>query len=89
MDEAVVHPRVHERHPELNDEDVLSAWANATAVRHRLDDAGDRLVVLGADSNGRLVEMVANQLPSGIWVIFHAMTPPSRNTLIELNMVRR
>ena len=89
MNEAIVHPRVHERHPELQDDDVLDAWNNATVARHRLSDAGDRLVVIGADSNGRLVEMVASQLPEGTWVIFHAMTPPSHNTLVELNMVRR
>ena len=89
MDGAIVHPRVSERHPELSDADVLSAWNNALTTRHRLDNAGDRLIALGADSGGHLIEMVANQLPDGTWVIFHAMTPPSHNTLIELGMVRR
>lgn len=89
MDQVIVHPRVSERHPELASEDVISAWNNAMVTCSRLDDAGDRLVALGADPNGRLVEMVANQLPNGTWVIFHAMTPPSHNTLVELNMIRR
>ena len=89
MDEAIVHPRVQERHPELQSADVLSAWANAIATRSRIDDGTDRLVALGTDGNGRLVEMVANRLKDGTWVVFHAMTPPSRNTLVELGMVRR
>ena len=29
MDEVIVHPRVHERHPEVSVEDVLSAWKHA------------------------------------------------------------
>jgi len=89
MEKAIVHPRVHERHPELQDADVMSAWKNRMVIRHRLDDAGNRLVTIGSDSNGRLVEMVASQISDGTWVIFHAMTPPSHKTLKELGMIRR
>lgn len=89
MDDVVVHPRVEARHPELSEDDVLSAWENALVTCQRIGNASDRLVALGSDAKGRLVEMVANRLPEGTWVIFHAMTPPSRNTLVELNMTRR
>lgn len=86
---AIVHPRVMERHPNLTEEDVLTAWSNAIASIARVDDENDRLVALGADGHGRLVEMVANRTPNGTWVIFHAMTPPSRKTLTELKLARR
>ena len=78
-----------DRHPDLTEEDVLSAWDNAIASVARMDDENDRLVALGTDQRGRLVEMVANRVADGTWVVFHAMTPPSHNTLVELRMVRR
>ena len=85
---VLVHPRVMERHPELSESDVLSAWDNTMAQMARLDNEDDRLVALGADPQGRLVEMVASRATDGTWVIFHAMTPPSQKTLRELRMTR-
>jgi hypothetical protein len=89
MDEVIAHPRAHERHPNLQNADVLSAWDNRIVVRRRYANASDRLVSIGSDSNGRLIEMVASQIPNGTWVIFHAMTPPSHKTLKELGLIRR
>lgn len=87
--EAIVHPRVTERHPELTKRDVLGAWENTIAYLPRLGDDPDQYVAVGADGNGRLIEMVARRSPSGSWVIFHAMTPPSKKTLYELQLTRR
>ena len=89
VEDLIVHPRVMERHPEIAEPDVRVAWANAIAAVSRIDDEADRLVVLGIDPHGRLVEMVANRIPDGRWVVFHAMTPPSSKTLAELRMTRR
>ncbi len=86
---VIVHPRVMERHPELTQEDVLSAWENALAYLPRLGEDPDRYIAVGADAHGRLIEMVATHTEKGDWVIFHAMTPPSKKTLIELKLARR
>lgn len=89
MIRVIVHPRVMERHPELTEKDVLSAWENMLAYLPRLGDDPDQYIAVGSDSNGRLIEMVARRTADGTWVIFHAMTPPSRKTLIELKLTRR
>ena len=46
-------------------------------------------IAIGADSNGRLIEMVARATEDGEWVIFHAFTPPTKKALRELGMTRR
>lgn len=89
MIDVIVHPRVTERHPELLERDVLSAWENMLAYLPRLGDDPDQFIAVGSDSNGRLIEMVARRTDSATWVIFHAMTPPSRKTLLELKLTRR
>lgn len=86
---VIVHPRVAERHDDLQEEDVISAWENAITCIPRLQAEPTRYIAVGADAKGRLIEMVAQLVPNGTWVIFHAMTPPSRNTLIETNMIGR
>ena len=88
MASTYVHPRVIKRHPELTEKDVLSAWHNAFAMAIRTTPEGDRFVAAGADAHGRLVEMVAVKNHEG-YLIFHAMTPPSARTLIELNLQGR
>lgn len=89
MEQTIVHPRVYERHPELQEKDVLSAWDNMVAFLPRLESEPTRYIAVGSDPNGRLLEMVAQKARDGRWIIFHAMTPPSRKTLIELKLVRR
>ena len=89
MEQVIVHPRICERHPELQEQDVLSAWGNMIAFLPRLESEPTRYIAVGSDPNGRLLEMVAQKAHDGHWVIFHAMTPPSRKTLVELKLVRR
>ena len=81
-----VHPRVHERHPEISDEDVRHAW-EAYELRATRDRA-DREMRVGFDLRGRALEMVG-VLQGGDWLVFHAMTPPSKKTLRETRMARR
>lgn len=83
-----MHPRVQARHPELSDEDVVSAWRNAIELARRECDEGDRYVAVGADGNGRLIEMVAMRVDAD-YLIYHAMTPPSKKTLRELRLQGR
>ncbi len=85
----VIHPRVSKRHPELADKDVRSAWENQYCAVLRETDCGFRYVAVGYDSRNREIEMVAIGLEDGVWLIYHAMTPPSAKTYDELGMWRR
>jgi hypothetical protein len=88
FDDIEIAPRVSARHPELTDADIFSAWGNALVIIERggipLSDV--ILVAIGADSKGRLIEMVGAIKESGMVYIFHAMTPPSRKTLHEVGL---
>lgn len=85
-----VHWRVQARHPELDPDDVKSAWRNATAIVERVTDSFPDvvLVAIGSDSHNRLLEMVAAVQVDGSICIFHAMTPPSTKTLKETGLKR-
>lgn len=83
-----VHRRVHERHPELADDDVLAAWNNGIASTSRTHKDPIEYVAIGFDGKGRLVETVAVRSSAGDWLVFHAMTPPSDNTFKELGIER-
>jgi negative regulator of sigma E activity len=87
MDTAIVHPRIHKLHPELADDDVIDAWNNVIHSRMRIEEDPYECIAVGMDSAGRLVEMVAVRSRDGHMLIFHAMVPPSRKTLIELNLL--
>ena len=88
MSLAIVHPRVNERHPELDAEDVLAAWDGAIMSMPRLPDRPDEYVALGFDGKGRLLEVVAVRGEKGEWLIFHATTPPSDKTFREFKIAR-
>ncbi len=53
----------------VSDEAIQHAFANAI----RLVDTDDGLFVIGADSSGRMLELVARPTESGEIVVFHAM----------------
>lgn len=88
MTNVYVHPRVFKRHPDIEEADVLSAWANAIELACRESEDGVRFVAVGCDSKGRLIEMVAIRNDFD-YLIFHAMTPPSGKTLYELRLQGR
>ncbi len=79
--------RVTERHPELTKKDVHLAWKNALASIPRLDSRSLEYLAVGADSKGRLIEMVGRLAPNGDWVIWHAFTPPTKKALKELRIL--
>ena len=76
--------RIHRKHPELEESDVLEAWSGAVLHVPRLDSRPFEYLVVGYDSRGRAIEMVARRPAEGDWVIWHAFTPPSARTLREL-----
>ncbi|KAB7789684.1 hypothetical protein [Bifidobacterium leontopitheci] len=88
MENVIVHPRVHERHPDISDEDVLKAWHNVLLSAPR-DNGTGSWVSIGMDDNGRLLEMVSVHNDAGQWLIYHAMTPPTKKTMKELGATRR
>lgn len=82
-----IHPRVHDRHPEITDDDARAAWKQAIRSAPR-SDTPNMWVTVGTDWRGRLIELVARSNAEGDWLVFHAMTPPSSKTLTELGLRR-
>ena len=87
--EIVVHPRIHEKHPELDDEDVESAFSNAFAEVRRFDQDNEEFMAIGSDSKGRLIEIVYRVDLEGNVIIFHGFTPPTNKALTELGLMGR
>lgn len=81
-----VHPRIRERHPEISEADVERAWENFTAAAVRT--AAEREVRVGFDARGREIEMVG-AMSGGEWLVYHAMTPPSKKTKSEIERAMR
>jgi len=86
MESVVVHPRVHERHPEIDDEHVITAWNNFICRTRRVDTFDDNFIAVGFDPKGRLLEMVAVEMSEGGWFVFHAM-PATPRALKELDLM--
>lgn len=82
-----IHQRVHERHPELDDGDVEAAWESYCFAAVRIP--GECEMRTGYDLQGRYIEMVGVLLADGAWLVYHAMTPPSKKTLREIENARR
>lgn len=85
---VMVHKRIHERHPELLDEDVLTAYRNSLRYAQRADKDEIEFAGIGTDGRGRLVEYVAVVLPEGRLLIYHAQTPPAKGMLEELGFMK-
>lgn len=82
----LVHPRIHDKHPEITDADVNWAWNNYVSAAVR--DAREREMRIGFDLKGRAIEMVGVFMDDD-WLVFHAMTPPSRKTYEEIDRAKR
>ena len=86
MSEIGVHPRISERHPEVDDDDVIAAMRSM--IRYKQRESGEWLAV-GVDAKSRLVELVyVYDDEEDFFFVFHGMTPPSRNSLEELGLER-
>ena len=77
--------RVIEKHPQLTQVEVESAWVARLKTQFRLDGDKDYMVAIGMSANGRLIQMIAFE-DGGDIVIFHAMKA-TKKTLDELNML--
>ncbi len=78
--------RVYARHPDLSEEDVLTAWDNRLRTQFRLDGEKPYMVGVGVARSGKPLEMIAFD-DQGDTVIFHAMTPPTKKLLKEMGML--
>ena len=76
-----VSPRIHERHPEIEDADVTWAWEHYILLAVRVP--GESEVRLGFDLKARELEMVGVLEDDGDWFVYHAMTPPTEKFLRE------
>jgi len=72
----IIHLRIHQRRPEIEDEDVITAWMNAFVVRERTDSSPGAvryLAAAGLDRKNRLLEMIGVETEDDGVVIYHAM----------------
>lgn len=89
MGELIIHPRVLERHPQLSEEDVRTAWQNAYYEALRPDSPNfPEYLWIGTDGSGREIEMVGVPTERG-WLVYHANTPLSKRTRAEVDRARR
>lgn len=86
MNRVQVHERIHNRHPEISIADVVYAWENFSWAAIR--SPGEEELRIGFDLRARELEMVGVALTDG-WLIFHAMTPPSKKTRNEVRNALR
>lgn len=81
----VVHPNALKHG--LTTEQVQSAWENYLVGAVRVP--GELEVRIGLTSEGREVELVGSLLADGNWLIFHAMTPPTKKVRTEIDKALR
>jgi hypothetical protein len=77
--------RIHERHPELEPDDVVAAFRSIMTDAERMD--GTWLAV-GLDGRGRTVELLY-RAAGGEVLIYHAFTPPTKKFMREIARIRR
>ena len=86
MSSIDVHPRISIRHPEIAEADVVAAMKGM--VRYRQRPEGEHIAV-GFDGHGRFLELVyLYDAHLDSFLVYHAMVPPSRKTLVELELER-
>ena len=73
FDSIMVLPRVTDRHPEISKADIKAAVSNALAIRRRNYDSPCHYTIAGADTKGRLIEIVGAEQVDGTLIVYHAM----------------
>lgn len=72
----------------LSKEDILYAWDNYAVRCYRGAPHEGEILAIGYDTKGRAVQLVGVERSCGV-LIYHAMTPPTRNAMRELRLERR
>lgn len=83
--------RVHQRHPNISNDDVISAFQAAEEDAQRADGTW---MLLGLDQHGRDLEIlyqyaIDKQTGETIIVIFHALTPPTKKFQRQIREIRQ
>ncbi len=78
--QIIILDRIHERHPNISRNDVLTAY-NTPLVDARREN-GD-WISIGLDDKARDMELIYRQR-GRIIVIFHALTPPTKKFINEI-----
>lgn len=86
MFEVVVHS--HALKHEISESDILYAWENFIAKQRRTAPREDEIVAISATTDGMLIQLVVKDL-GNVFLIFHAMAPPSEKVMRELGLKRR
>ena len=81
-----VHPSVHRRHSDVEDDDVIAAFEGTLRSRAR-DTHPIQWVGVGLDRKGRLLEYIAVEDEPDGWLVFHAMLV-TRAVLAEVGLRR-
>ena len=82
---VLVLDRVHERHPNLSEQDVKDALHSVLFDVRRADGTW---MAIGLDRRGRNVELLYSE-SDGTVVIYHALTPPTKKFRHEIEELRR
>lgn len=65
--------------------DVVYGWSHLKLCIKRIGkDYPPRYLAIGCLKNGNLIELIGFQDGAGVWVVFHAMCPPTRKFLTEM-----
>lgn len=80
-----VHP--HALKHGLSPQEVADAWENYLVGAVRVP--GELEVRIGLDADGREIELVGGLQADGSWLVFHAMRPPTKRTLSEIEHARK
>lgn len=81
----MVYPRVIERHPEIDEADVICACVNAFALMQREPFMSGAYIGSGADRKGRLLEFAGKETEDGSLLVYHAMKL-TRKMQLELGL---
>lgn len=69
-------------------DEIVHAWNNLAAMRHRSSPHKGEIIAVGFSAAGDAIELVALMKQQGV-LIYHAMKPPTEKVLKELRLVRR
>ena len=72
----------------LSEEQIRFAWSIFIKKQFRGKPNEGEILCIGYDKNGTMIQIVAAEKNFGV-LIYHAMTPPTRNALKELRLLKR
>ncbi len=84
--DVIIHP--HALKHGLTEDEVCYAWENFVRRQSRATPRTDQIVAIGVTRQGKMVQMIGIMKPYGT-LVYHALTPPTKKFLKELDMLGR